>query len=61
LISFGFFRENGEFVDDTAIVKSKVSKELSTLKKELTDTLNSLEKQQRKELLVELLSKEMNI
>ena len=61
LISFGFFRENGEFVDDTAIVKSKVSKELSTIKKELTDTLSSLEKQQRKELLVELLSKEMNI
>lgn len=61
LISFGFFRENGEFVDDTAIVKSKVSKEFSTLKKELTTTLGSLDKQKRKELLAELLLKEMNI
>ena len=61
LISFGFFRENGEFVDDTAIVKSKVSKEFSTLKKELTNTLGCLDKQKRKELLAELLLKEMNI
>ena len=61
LISFGFYRETGEFVDGTAIVNSKVSKEFSTLKNEIISTISSLDKQKRKELLAELLSKEMNI
>lgn len=61
LISFGFFRENGDFIDDTAIIKSKASNKFTTLKNEITKTISSLDQQKRKELLAELLSNEMNI
>ena len=61
LISYGFFRENGDFIDDTAIIKSKVSKKINEIKTEIKNSMSGLDKKKRKELLADLLSKEMNI
>ena len=61
LISFGFFRETGEFVDDTLVVNTNVSKDFKKVKNQITETINKLDESKRKELLIELLSKEMNI
>lgn len=61
LISFGFFKENGEFVDDTAIVKHKESNEFIELKNDIIKNISNLDQQKRKELLADLLAKELNI
>ena len=61
LISFGFFKENGEFVDDTAIVKHKESNEFIELKNDIIKNISKLDQQKRKELLADLLAKELNI
>ena len=61
LISFGFFKETGEFVDDTIVLSANVDKKYSSLKNKVIENISKLEPTKRKDLLVELLSKEMKI
>lgn len=61
LYSIRFFGETGEFVDDKLVVNTNTSKEFIILKKEVGEAISKLDANKRKELLVELLSKEMNI
>jgi hypothetical protein len=61
LYSFRFFGESGEFVDDKFVINTKASKEFTSMKKEISETISKLDDAKRKELLVELLSKEMKI
>lgn len=61
LYSFRFFGETGEFVDDKLVVNTNTSKEFDTIKNTISNTISKLDEAKRKELLVELLSKEMRI
>ena len=61
LFSFGFFSETGEFVDDTLVVNMNISDEFKKVKSQVNETISKLDDTERKELLVELLSKEMKI
>ena len=61
LFSFGFFSETGEFVDDTLVVNMNISDEFKKVKSQVNETISKLHDNERKELLVELLSKEMKI
>lgn len=61
LYSIRFFGETGEFVDDKLVVNTDVSKEFTSLKKMISESISGLGDVKRKELLVELLSKEMDI
>lgn len=61
LYSFRFYGESGEYVDDKLVVKTAVSQEYKSAKSKITKEINALNKVKRKELLVELLSKEMEI
>lgn len=61
LYSIRFFGETGEFVDDKLVVNTNTSKEFKSIKRTISETISKLDETKRKELLVELLSKEMNI
>ena len=61
LFSFGFFSETVEFVDDTLVVNMNISDEFKKVKSQVNETISKLDDTERKELLVELLSKEMKI
>ncbi|WP_233898298.1 ATP-binding protein [Tenacibaculum piscium] len=61
LYSIRFFGETGEFIDNTLVVNTNTSKEFKSIKKSISDTINKLDIAKRKELLIELLSKEMHI
>lgn len=61
LYSIRFFGETGEFVDDKLVVSTNTSKEFRSIKKMVSETISKLDEEKRKELLVELLSKEMHI
>jgi DNA replication protein DnaC len=61
LYSIRFFGETGEFVDNKLFVNKNNSKEFKSIKKTISETINKLDEDKRKELLVELLSKEMQI
>lgn len=61
LYSIRFFGESGEYVDNKLVVNTNTSKEFTSIKKEISETISKLDEVKRKELLVELLSKEMNI
>jgi hypothetical protein len=61
LYSIRFFGESGEFVDDKLVVNTNTSKEFKSIKKTISETISKLDEVKRKELLVELLSKEMHI
>jgi len=61
LYSIRFFGETGKFIDDKLVINTKASKEFSSIRKEISETISKLDEAKRKELLVELLSKEMNI
>ncbi|MEP2688870.1 hypothetical protein [Maribacter dokdonensis] len=61
LYSIRFFGETGEFVDDRLVVNTNVSKEFAAIKNKVKETISNLDEAKRKELLVELLSKEMHI
>jgi nucleoside-triphosphatase THEP1 len=61
LYSIRFFGETGEFVDDKLIVNINNTKEFTSIKNKISETISKLDETKRKELLVELLSKEMNI
>lgn len=60
LYSIRFFGETGEFQDDKLVVNN-TNKNYLTAKEEINNTIKQLDEKARKELLVELLSKEMNI
>lgn len=60
LYSIRFFGETGEFIDNTMVVDTNSSKEFKSIKKTVSDTISKLDEAKRKELLVELLSKEMH-
>ena len=61
LYSIRFFGETGGFIDDKLVVNTDTSKEFKSIKKTISETISKLDKTKRKELLVELLSKEMKI
>jgi nucleoside-triphosphatase THEP1 len=61
LYSIRFFGETGEFIDDKLVVNTNSSKEFRSIKKTISETISKLDEAKRKELLVELLSKEMHI
>jgi hypothetical protein len=61
LYSIRFFGETGEFVDNKLVVNTNTSKEFTSIKKEISETISKLDEAKRRELLVELLSKEMHI
>jgi hypothetical protein len=61
LYSIRFFGETGEFIDNKLVVNINESEELKSIKKTISETINNLDTAKRKELLVELLSKEMQI
>lgn len=61
LYSIRFFGETGEFVDNKLVVNTDTSKEFKSIKKTISETISKLDEAKRKELLVELLSKEMKI
>lgn len=61
LYSIRFFGETGEFVDDKLVVNTNSSREFKSIKKTISETISKLDETKRKELLVELLSKEMKI
>lgn len=61
LYSIRFFGETGEFVDDRFVIKRKESKEFKKTKLIISESIEKLDELKRKELLIELLSKEMSI
>jgi DNA-directed RNA polymerase subunit L len=61
LYSIRFFGETGEYVDDKLVANINTSKEFTSIKNEISKTISQLDETKRKELLVELLSKEMHI
>ena len=61
LYSIRFFGETGEFIDDKLVVNTNNSIEFDSIKKNISETISKLDEAKRKELLVELLSKEMHI
>ncbi|MGY0391182.1 hypothetical protein ACW5R3_01315 [Bizionia sp. KMM 8389] len=61
LFSIRFFGETGEFVDKSLVVDTNSSKEFMSIKQNISKTINKLDEAKRKELLIELLSKEMHI
>lgn len=61
MYSIRFFGETGEFVDDKLIVGNGSNSDFKNVKEKLTQSLKSLDQQKRKELLIELLSKEISI
>ena len=61
LYSIRFFGESGEYIDDKLVINGESSKKLSNIKTEISYKINDLTSKERKELLIELLSKEMDI
>lgn len=61
LYSIRFFGANGDFVDDKLVVKSKVSKDYKEIKNNVVSSIKNLDEAQRRELLIELLSTELEI
>ena len=61
LYSIRFFGETGEYVDDKLVVNTNTSKKFISIRDEISETISQLDETKRKELLVELLSKEMHI
>ncbi|MAB47212.1 MAG: hypothetical protein CMC05_01145 [Flavobacteriaceae bacterium] len=61
LYSIRFFGANGDFIDDKLVVKSNTSKDFKEVKNKVTSSIKSLDENQRRGLLIELLSKELEI
>lgn len=61
LFSIRFFDETGEFVDNKLIVNVDKSKDFTSVKKKVTEEISKLNDAKRKELLIELISKEMKV
>lgn len=61
LYSIRFFGETGDFVDNKLVVSKDTSEEFKLIKKTISKSISKLDEAKRKELLVELLSKEMKI
>ena len=61
LYSIRFFGKTGEFIDDQFVINKDTSGEFKAIKDNVSSTLKKLNEMERKELLVELLSNELNI
>ena len=61
LYSIRFFGKTGEFIDDQFVINKDTSGEFKSIKDNVSSTLKKLNEMERKELLVELLSNELNI
>ncbi|WP_282018189.1 hypothetical protein [Salegentibacter mishustinae] len=63
LLSFRFYNESGETIEERFIInkKEKDSNLLSDIKKEIDTLIGELENKKRKEILIELLSKNLNV
>ncbi|WP_282148398.1 ATP-binding protein [Algibacter lectus] len=61
LFSIRFFDETGGFVDNKLVVDQDNSEEFTTIKNSVRETISRLDDAKRKELLIELISKEMKI
>ena len=61
LYSIRFFGANGDFIDDKLVVNSESSKDFIDVKNNVASSIKSLNESQRRELLVELLSKELEL
>ncbi|MEJ6776276.1 MAG: hypothetical protein QNK85_02995 [Crocinitomicaceae bacterium] len=61
LYSIRFFGKTGEFIDDQFVINKDTSGEFKSIKDNVSKTLKKLDEGERKELLVELLSNELNI
>lgn len=61
LFSIRFFGETGDFKDETIFLESNEENAFSEAKQSIEETMNSMGKNKRKELLIDLLSKEMSI
>ena len=61
LYSIRFFGKTGEFIDDQFVINKDTSREFKAIKDNVSSTLKKLNEMERKELLVELLSNELNI
>lgn len=61
MYSIRFFGANGDFIDDKLVVKSNTTKDFKEVKNKVTSSIKSLDENQRRELLIELLSKELEI
>lgn len=56
-----FFGANGDFIDDKLVVNSESSKDFIDVKNNVASSIKGLNESQRRELLVELLSKELEL
>lgn len=61
LYSIRFFGANGDFIDDKLVVNSESSKDFHEAKNNVVSSIKGLNESQRRELLVELLSKELEL
>ena len=61
LYSIRFFGATGDFKDERVFLASSEEHEFKDAKRKISDTINGLEKNKRKEILIELLSKEMSL
>lgn len=61
LYSIQFFSETGKILENKLVVNTDVSETFTTIKKTVSNSIGELTKLQRKELLIELLSKEMHV
>tara|TARA_R110002012_G_scaffold265939_1_gene449402 strand:+ start:1720 stop:4944 length:3225 start_codon:yes stop_codon:yes gene_type:complete len=61
LFSIRFFDETGEFVDNKLVVNADKSEKFTAVKKNVTEAISKLDDAKRKELLIELISKEMKV
>ena len=61
LYSIRFFGETGDFKDETIFLESNEGNDFSKARQSIEETMNSMGKNKRKELLIDLLSKEMSI
>lgn len=61
LYSIRFFGATGDFKDERVFLSFSEEHEFKDAKRKISDTINGLEKNKRKEILIELLSKEMSL
>ena len=59
LLSIRFFGENGEAKDNKFFIKNSTSKDFNKSKQNIEQAMGTLNNNEKKELLIELLSKEM--
>ena len=61
LLAFRFFGETGKYVEERLIINSNSSQALSNVKGEISSLMKKLELNERKEILIDLLTKDLNL